>query len=273
VPGMNDAPRRAAVTERAARAGGVVARERFRDALCVETKDGPLDVVTAADRDAQQQVIVTIRQAFTDERLVCEEESTPPGVDVTLETSVPGEGPAWVVDPIDGTANYVRGMRFWATSVAAVRGGEPVAAATYLPVLEDSYTAGPESVSLNDEPMTVSDRTDPSLFAVAVIGRLQGETPVALFRGVSRAFGDSRRLGSMQGALALVAAGRLEGAVTPTTPPPWDTTAGAHLVRRAGGTATDIHGDRWEPGATGLVASNGAAHDRLLEVARAARDG
>jgi myo-inositol-1(or 4)-monophosphatase len=251
----------------------VVARERFREPLEVETKSGPLDVVTAADRDAQRQVVATVCQEFPGTTVVCEEEGSLPGVDVDRQRSVPDGGTAWVVDPIDGTANYVRGTRFWTTSVAAVRDGEPVGVATYLPALEDIYTAGPESVSLNDEPMSVSDRTDPSLFAVAMIGWLrESVAPVELFRGVTREFGDSRRLGSMQGALALVAAGSLEGAVTPTTPHPWDTIAGVHLVRRAGGTATDIYGDRWHPDATGLVVSNGAAHDRLVAVARAAHD-
>ena len=270
---MSEATLCAALAERAARAGGVVARQTFRELLAVETKEGPLDLVTDADRDAQRQVIATIRQEFPDAPLVCEEDSHPPGVDITLEDSSPQSGTAWVVDPIDGTANYVRGMRFWTTTVAAVRAGEPVGVATYLPAIEDSYTAGPESVSLNDEPMAVSDRTDPALFAVGLIGRWDSETvPVELLRRATHNVGDIRRLGSMQGALALVAAGSLDGAFTPTTPPPWDTVAGVHLVRRAGGTATDIHGDRWHADATGLVVSNGEGHDRLVEVVQAGRE-
>jgi len=262
------------MAERAARAGGEFARERFGDPDEVETKSGPRDFVTAADREAQRRVISTVRREFPDDRFVCEEESRPSGVEIPIERSVPETGAAWVVDPIDGTTNYIEGVAYWATSVAAVRDGEAVGVATYLPVPGDSYTAGPNGSSLNGEPIAVSDRTEQSLFEVAVLGRLHAAAaPGMLFQAVSRLFGDTRRVGSVQSALALVAAGDLDGAVTPVTPHPWDTVAGVHLVRRAGGTATDIHGDRWHPEATGLVVSNGTAHDRFLEAARAGHGG
>lgn len=273
---MGEATLRAAMAERAARAGGVVARKQFRESLDVETKADKNDLVTETDRDAQRQVIATIRQEFPNATLVCEEESSPPGPeDVDLAEGVPESGNAWVVDPIDGTSNYVRGIRFWGTSIAAVSDGEPVAAATYLPAEEDIYTAGPESVSLNDSSMAVSERADPETFAVGLIGwwpSKQSRAYADLFRAASERFGDTRRLGSLQGVLALVAAGSLDGAFMPTTPHPWDSIAGAHLIRRAGGTVTDIHGDEWTYEAEGLVVSNGRAHEEFLDVARAGID-
>lgn len=271
---MSEATLRAAMAERAARAGGVVARERFRGDLVVETKADRNDLVTEADRDAQRQVIATIGQEFPGADLVCEEESLPPGGDrtsVELLDEVPESGDAWVVDPIDGTGNYVREIRFWATSVAAVSGGEPVGAATYLPAEDDIYTAGPESVSMNDQSMRVSDRTDPGTFAAALIGwwpGLRGGGYAPLFAAAAERFGDLRRMGSMQGTLALVAAGGLDAAFMPATPHPWDAIAGAYLVRRAGGTVTDVHGDSWSNGAEGLVVSNGNAHDEIIDVLR-----
>jgi myo-inositol-1(or 4)-monophosphatase len=270
---MTDATTRAAMAERAARAGGEFARTRFGDPDEVETKSGPRDFVTAADREAQRRVIETVRRRFPDDTFVCEEGSRPSGVEIPIEKSVPATGTAWVVDPIDGTTNYIEGVELWATSVAAVRDDETVGVATYLPVAGDSYTAGPEGSSLNGDPIAVSNRTEQSLFEIAVLGRLHAAAaPEELFRTVSRLFGDTRRVGSVQTALALVAAGDLDGAVTPVTPHPWDTVAGVHLVRRAGGTATDIHGDRWQSDATGLVVSNGTAHDWFLEAARAGRE-
>lgn len=263
---------RAAVAERAARAGGDLACERFREPLATETKRTPVDVVTAADRASQREVIASIRQAFPDGTFVCEENASPSGTDLATGNSLPENGTAWVVDPIDGTGNFVRGIQFWTTSVAAVRGGDPVGVATSLPVLDDCYTAGPAGVSRNGEPITVSDRTDPSRFVVSVSGR-PAAPPVAgaLVTAAGRALGSTRRLGSLQGALGFVAAGGLDGVVAPVPHPPWDTVAGVHLVRRAGGTVTDVHGDRWRPDSTGVVASNGAAHDRLVEIVRAAR--
>lgn len=269
---MSDAAHRAALAERAARAGGVVAQGSFREAVAVETKTGENDLVTSADRDAQLQVIATISQEFPRATLVCEEDVEPVGLnaDAELVEEVPA-GDAWVVDPIDGTGNYVRGIRFWGTSVAAVTDGEPVAVATYLPALGDLYAAGPESVTLNDTPMSVSDRDDLGTFVVGMNGWWPvrgGREFVPLFEAAITHFGDVRRLGSMQGVLALVAAGSLDAAVVPTTPHPWDSLAGVHLVRRAGGTVTDVHGERWVTGSEGLVVSNGRAHDRVLAVVR-----
>lgn len=269
---MTDAIRRAAVAERAARAGGVVARDRFRTDIPAETKANRNDLVTEADREAQEQVISTVREEFPADALVCEEDAVPPGQgDVEIHKSVPESGAAWVVDPIDGTGNYVRGVRFWTTSVAAVVDGDPVGVATYLPAENDIYTAGPESVTRNGSPIAVSDRSDPGTFAVALIGwwpARQGDRYASLFRAAAGEFGDLRRLGSIQGVLALVAAGALEAAFMPERPHPWDAIAGVDLVRRAGGTATDVHGERWQHDSEGLVVSNGEGHDAVLASVR-----
>lgn len=272
---MSEATLLAAVAERAARAGGVVAKESFRGDLSVDTKSGKTDVVTQADREAQQQVIATISQEFPAATLVCEEESQPIGAgmeDVTLVDEIPSSGDAWVVDPIDGTSNFVREIRFWATSVAALSGGEPVGVATYLPAEDDIYTAGPESVSRNDTSMSVSDRTDPETFAAALIGwwpTKQGGEYASLFESAAAQFGDLRRMGTMQCALALVADGGFDAAIMPGTPHPWDSLSGVQLIRRAGGTVTNLDGESWQNGDTGLVASNGEAHDTVLETVRA----
>lgn len=275
---MTDAIHKAALAERAARAGGVVARGTFRETVSVETKDHKNDLVTEADRDAQLQVLSTIHQEFPNATLVCEEDVEPVGTtaDFDLVETVPETGDAWVVDPIDGTGNYVRGMRFWATSIAAVTDGKPVGVATYLPSLEDIYTAGPESVSLNDTPIQVSERTDPETFAVGLNGWWPVEARsefVSLFESAISTFGDVRRMGAMQGVLALVAAGSLDAAFIPRRPHPWDSLAGVHLIRRAGGTVTDIHGDDWDNGSEGLVVSNGNAHDAVVDVVQDGIDG
>lgn len=269
--GMADETHRAALAERAARAGGVVARGMFRDGLDAETKTDKNDLVSSADRDAQLQVIATIQQEFPAATLVCEEDVEPvdAGEDLELVDEVPETGDAWVVDPIDGTGNFLRGIGYWATCVAAVTDGEPIAAATYLPVMEDLYSAGPESVTLNDSSMRVSEREDPETFAVGLNGwwPVHGRSEWAsLFEGVITRFGDARRFGSMQSVLALVAAGSLDAAFMPTRPHPWDSLAGAHLIRRAGGVATDIHGDPWQVDSEGLIVSNGLAHDAVVDV-------
>ncbi len=265
---------RTAVAERAARAGGAVAREQYRSSLDVETKTDENDLVTATDREAQEQVVATIRETFPDDALVCEEEALPPGADagVEIRKSVPAAGPAWVVDPIDGTANFVRGARFWASCVAAVVDGKPVAGTTHLPVAGDTYAAGAGGTTRNGTTVSVSDRTDPGTFAVGLLGWWpmgRGDGYAALFRASGETFGDIRRMGSMQGALALVADGTLDAGFMPARPHPWDSLAGVHLIRQAGGTVTDIHGDDWTHDSEGLVVSNGQAHRTVLAAVRA----
>lgn len=85
---------------------------------------------------------------------------------------------------------------------------------------------------------------------------------------VSR-FGDLLRVKSVQVALALLAAGSIEGVITNVETNPWDTIAGAYLVERAGGTVTHLAGEPWRHDARGLVASNGQAHDAVLAAANA----
>jgi myo-inositol-1(or 4)-monophosphatase len=268
---MSDATRRSAVAERAARAGGVAARERFRGDFAVETKAHRNDLVTDADREAQEQVLSTLTAEFPADTYVCEEEVTSiPGVaGVETADSVPESGDAWVVDPVDGTANFARGIRFWATVVTAAVDGRPVGTTTYLPSRGDIYTAGPESVSCNGNSMAVSDRSDPGTFAAALIGvwpRSGGREPTDLSLRAARRFGDVRRLGSMQSTLALVAAGSLDAAFTPTRPHPWDTLGGVFLIRRAGGVATDRFGDPWDLDSEALVVSNDECHGEVLDV-------
>jgi myo-inositol-1(or 4)-monophosphatase len=257
-----DETTRVAVAERAAEAGAAVAYDAFREGIAVETKGGKTDVVTQADRDAQRRVIEVIHETFPDDAIVGEE-------DDELK-AVPDEGAAWVVDPIDGTNNFVRNMRLWCTAVAAVVDGEPVASAVVLPAFGDTYVAS-EQTRRNGDPVSVSAESDPEKCAVTPTFwwdfDARDEYTEACREIVTR-FGDLRRFGSAQAVLAFVADGALDGALTNLAANPWDTVAGAHLVRQAGGTVTDLAGDHWRHDSTGIVASNGAVHDDVLAAAR-----
>lgn len=254
-----DASDRLAVAERAARAGSEVAAQSFQQGIEVETKSGKTDVVTEADREAQRRVIEAIREEHLEDAIVGEEE------DELKE--VPDEGDAWVIDPIDGTNNYVRSIPFWTTSVAAVSDGEPVAAVNDCPALGEKWVAGPDGVRRNGEQVSVSEKTDPTTFTVAPTiwwGFDRRDEYATICTELVGRFADIRRFGSAQITLAMVAAGSLEGAVTNVDPNPWDTVAGVHMVRQAGGTVTDRHGDPWRHASESLVASNGEAHEELL---------
>jgi myo-inositol-1(or 4)-monophosphatase len=263
---MTDTAERAAVAERAARAGGRVAHDRFRSDIAVESK-GEDDVVTEADRAAQRAVIESIREAFPDDAVVGEEGEE--------RKTVPEEGPAWVIDPIDGTHNYVRDIRVWGTAVAAVVDGEPVAAATVCPALDDVYTADADGAYRNGDPIAVSDVGDPRRAAVAPTlwwDHDARDEYTAACEAIVRRFSDMRRLGAAQVTLPTVAAGGLEGTISNHRANPWDSVGGVFIVRQAGGRVTDLEGNRWRHDSTGLVASNGALHDEVLAAARAIED-
>ncbi|WP_049898801.1 inositol monophosphatase family protein [Halococcus agarilyticus] len=257
---MTDTEARADLAARAADAGARVALASFRDDLAVETKADETDVVTQADRDAQRRVIETIHAEY-DEPVVGEEEDT--------RKTLPDEGPAWVVDPIDGTNNFVRGLRIWGTSVASVVDGEPVAAATVLPALSDTYLAGVERVTLNGDPVRVSSRENPAAFVVDPI-LLVDPAETGGTNALAERFGDFRRFGCAQATLAAVAGGSIEAAIATVRLDPWDTVAGAHMIRNAGGVVTDLDGEPWRHDSSSLVASNGTAHEVVLAAARQA---
>lgn len=259
---MDDTGSRAERVERAADAGATVALDAFRTDVDVETK-ADAEPVTRIDRDAQRRVIAVIREEFPDETVVGEEGDTP--------KSIPEGEPAWVVDPIDGTKNFVRGARAWGTSVASVTEAGTAASANAFPALGDAYVAGPNGARRNGERVAVSDVSDPERALVAPLmlwSRERRDEFAAATRAITTRFDDLRRVGSAQLTLSMIAAGELDGTFTNLTPPPWDTVAGVHLIREAGGRVTDLSGDRWSPGDDGLVASNGQLHDAFLAAAR-----
>ena len=230
--------RRAAVAGRAAADGAALANEYGE--IQAETKTGPTDYVTAADHAAQRLVLDRLAAAYPEEPVVGEED----GDDERLRDSVPETGPAWIVDPVDGTANYVRGLPTWACAVACV---------------------------------AVDDRTDPRECSVVPFYWWSHDERDAYAAGLDaavRRFDDVRRPGCAQASLASVADGGVSGVFTDRRVASWDAAAGVHLVRRAGGRVTDLGGQRWTVGARGLVASNGvdAVHEALATCARAAAE-
>ena len=255
---------RATVVEQAATAGAELAVEQFRTGIAAESKDSETDLVTEADRAAQRRVIEVIEASYPDDPIVGEE-------DDALKT-VPETGPAWIIDPIDGTNNFVDGIRIWATAVAAVVDGEPVAAAIVMPAVGDTYTADSETAYRNGTPITVSDVDRPELSTVVPMlwwDRDSRDAYAAATREIVHRFDDLRRFGSAQATLAMIADGAVEGGITDLQAPPWDSVAGVHLVRTAGGRVTDVDGERWRHDSQGMVISNGQLHEAM----QAATDG
>lgn len=242
----------------AAEAAGEVLRSAFGQRLDVEYK-GQAELVTEADEEAEQKIEEVLREAFPDHGMLTEESGEREGE----------SGSRWIVDPLDGTTNYVHGLPFFCTSIALERGGEVVLGVVHDPIAKETYVAERGGGStLNGEPIEVSDAEEP---AQALLGTSYPDDPeevpkaLGLFEGFTNLARGMRRLGSGALDLCYVAAGRLEGCYEQGFSA-WDIAAGALIVKEAGGEVTNYQGGRLAFEDEGLVASNSLLHQELVSV-------
>lgn len=218
----------AAAAHAAVMAGSAV-RQRRRQSLGVLDKGHATDLVTQADLEAEELVARHLSAAYPAIPLVGEERG---GL-------IPAEGPCWVADPLDGTANYVAGLPFYCTSVALLWDGVPVVAALYAPEQQELFTARQgEGATLNGEPIRVAADVALNRLVVAArpslnrrLGRVDNLVACA---GLTAATLGVRSLGSSALELAWVACGRF-GAMYHPRLQSWDVAAGALLVSEADG--------------------------------------
>ena len=218
-----------AICEAAARAGGSVLQD-WVGRFAVSSK-GPRDFVTEADVAAQAEVQRIVLGAFPDHGFVGEE-SAPGGA-----TGGTGEY-RWIVDPLDGTTNYVKGIPAYCTSVALARGDELVVGAIYDPLRDECFTARAGGGAwLNGRSIVAAPTATLSEAVVAVSfpAQVDGNSPaVQDFLAVVPHALAIRRSGSSAINLAYVACGRFD-AFWVRSIKSWDVAAGLLLVREAGG--------------------------------------
>jgi len=250
------------VARMAARAARSVILDWFARTGEPEMK-GRVDPVTEADRAAEEAIVAVLRRHRPDDGVLAEEGSTSEAV----------SGRTWVIDPLDGTVNFVHGIPQVAVSVALedAAGG---LAGVVLDVFRDEEFAAArgEGSTLNSSPMRVSHTTD-MVRAVFSTGFAydRAERAASYTAVVAAVLGEAqgvRRLGSAALDLAWVACGRYEGHWEFTLKP-WDLAAGVLLVTEAGGTVTDSYGDKARP--DDVVASNGHLHEQLRKIVAAHR--
>lgn len=231
------------IAKDAAREGERVAMEWFHqlDRLSVEEKAGPGDLVSQADRDTEDAIRATLNKARPQDAILGEETGRSDGAS-DIE---------WLVDPIDGTTNYLYGRADWAVSVAARRLSDKaiVAAAVSEPVLGRLTAASlGQGTWVEGTRMTILDSVDLERVLIEVnFGRAE-QKPFAgrMIDVLIPHVRDVRRGGSAACALAQVATGRANAAWLPGLQP-WDGAAGLLLVHEAGGTVGDS--TRESPGA------------------------
>lgn len=238
-------PEAALVCETAARSGGRVLLD-WMGRFAVSSK-GPSDLVTEADVASQRVIRQIVGEAFPTHAFIGEE--TLP--ELSAETAVVGSAVAddlrWMVDPLDGTSNYVHGFPAWCVSVALARGDDVLVAAIYDPLRDECFTAtSGMGARLNGRSIAVSGcaQLSDALVAVSFPPQLTPESaPIADFLAVAPYVHSVRRTGSTALNLAWLACGRLD-AFWVRRIACWDVAAGLLLCQEAGGVVVGFGAER-----------------------------
>jgi myo-inositol-1(or 4)-monophosphatase len=246
------------VAHRAARAGGDTVRAGF-GAVHAALAKAPGDWVSDVDTNSERVVRAALLDGAPDIPVHGEEEG---GERAAIE---------WLVDPLDGTANFLHAFPVVGVSIALVADGEPVVGVVHAPMLGETYWATSGGGAWRDDtPLGVSTRAvDEAICATGFPFRKKRERldeyfPV--FERALRAFEDLRRAGSASLDLAWTSSGVFDGYFEQALAP-WDVAAGALLVREAGGVVTDWRGDAraWLHSGD-IVAAPPAVHEQILEL-------
>jgi len=215
---------------------GQQAKERYlrRHELEIESK-GVQNFVSDADRLCEQTISRAIAGAFPNDSIMGEEHGV-------LDR---GKGPLWVIDPIDGTTNFLRGLPLWCVSIAVLSDNEPVAGIIYNPLTGELHSARKGAGAwLNGMPIEVSSVTklDRARIGVAFSYRRNLEEHIKVVSACFRANCEFARLGSSALGMAYSADGRLDG-FWASHAYAWDVAAGIVIMREAGGWVSDFLAD------------------------------
>jgi myo-inositol-1(or 4)-monophosphatase len=227
---------------------------------------GPANFVSAADHKAEETLFRELGKARPGYGFLMEERGEVPGADKSHR---------WIVDPLDGTTNFLHGIPLFAISIGLERDGELIAGVVYNPAADELFMAekGKGCFIMGRGPLdrrlriaarkTIAD----AVVSTGIPHRGRPDHPIFL-REISAAMKEVagiRRTGSAALDLAWTAAGRFD-AYWERNIKPWDMAAGIVMVREAGGTVTDLDGGEAMLESGSVLAANGAIHKGMLEV-------
>ena len=222
----------AALAADVVREAGLLAQELRQSGLRVDTKSSISDLVTAADHAAERLVVDHLAAFRPDDGVLAEEGNERPSA----------SGRTWIVDPLDGTYNFVHGLTWWCSAVALLEDGVGLLGAIYHPHEDTLYVGGPQVPSTrNGEPIgpladtVLADTCLSTYLHPPYFGEPLGDTFARVVRGAATL----RMLGSGSMDLAAVAQGHL-GVFVQHSVAPWDWWPGSSLVRGAGGEARQL---------------------------------
>jgi myo-inositol-1(or 4)-monophosphatase len=233
------------IAVRAARnAGRIINRASFDlDAVKVSRKQEK-DFVTEIDKAAEDEIIGTLKTAYPSHAFLAEESGR---AGISPDASIYEAENLWIIDPLDGTTNFIHGLPHYCVSIGLMQRGVMTQAVIYDPNLDELFTATKgRGAFLNDRRIRVAKRTkiDEALIGTGFPFRAIDDLPkyMKMFESVTRSCAAVRRPGAAALDLAYVAAGRYDGFFELGLSP-WDVAAGSLLVLEAGGLIGDFKGD------------------------------
>jgi myo-inositol-1(or 4)-monophosphatase len=247
------------IMEKAARKAAPRLRRDFGEVAQLQvSRKGPSDFVSNADLAAERTIVEVLQQARPDWGLVLEE-----GDDIAGDP----DKPRWIVDPLDGTSNFLHGIPHFAVAIAVEDKGQIVSGLVYQPMTDESFWAeAGRGAWLHNQRLRVSARKDLGDCLIATGIPYRGHGDFGQFDRILQAVAPNvagiRRFGSAALDLAWVAAGRYDG-FWEAGLNAWDVAAGILLVREAGGFVSDFRGGKRAIERKEIIASNGAVQARL----------
>jgi len=242
----------------AVRAGAAEIKRFFNNDFKISYKEGINNPVTEADHAAEKAIMDVIKAEYPDHYILSEEAG-----EIIQESNY-----KWIIDPIDGTINFSRGIPINCVSIGIEYNKEVIMGAVYNPHLDELFLAEKgQGASLNEKSIRVSGETTVlksclvTGFPYTYLDSPNG--PLEVFDRLIRKGVPVRRLGSAAIDLCWVAAGRFDGFYEHKLEA-WDSAAGSLMVEEAGGRVTDLKGLPYSPYQHGIVATNGLIHEELL---------
>lgn len=251
----------------ARKAGRLLARDFGEVEHLQISRKGPADFVSIADTKAEKTLVQELKRARPAYAFLLEESG-----------DIPGEGDSdfrWIIDPLDGTTNFLHGLPHFAISIALTQGDQIIAAVVYQPLTDELFWAERgRGAYLNSQRLRVSGRRDLNQSVIATGIPFHGRGDHAMFlkemTEVMPAVAGIRRFGAASLDLAYVAAGRFDG-FWESNLAPWDIAAGILLVQEAGGSVTEFN-NRARMMETGeILATNNLLHGPVMRLLRNAR--
>ncbi|MGJ8527952.1 inositol monophosphatase family protein [Maritalea sp.] len=229
-------------------------------------RKGPADFVSAADQRAEEVIFEELHRSRPSYSFLMEERGAIEGTDGQHR---------WIVDPLDGTTNFLHSIPMFAVSIGLERNGVMVAGVTYNPITEELFSAERGSGAyVNNRRLRVAGRTHladcVAVTGIKHTGRTAEDTrTIAQVAKINPTVAGIRRTGSAALDMAYVAAGRFD-VMWETGLMPWDIAVGILMIREAGGTATDIDGKELKPESGSVLVGNEKIHGKMLKALKAA---